>query len=206
MVSGVSQMDSEWWKTPRFRYGKVLGSFGKFRVKPGKVWNLLERGGTMPAVGRPYPGEAHQTGRLGWPSRWGGRDPPPSRLNLRGRGVPPPHSFRCVLFPFRFGQVELELVWNRVLVGLRKPMASCPSLYIRDPGDKTRHNKPQPRPPPPALAPTPAPAPDPTAAARHRPFAALRRRHPASPLVIPGARCSVFSSSGITPLIFGSRR
>ena len=44
MISGVSRMDSEWWKTPMFIYGKVLGSFGKFRVKPRKVRNILEVG------------------------------------------------------------------------------------------------------------------------------------------------------------------
>ena len=52
-------MDSEWWKTPRFIYGKVIGSFRKFRVKPRKVRNILEGGGTGPAGPAP-PGEAHQ--------------------------------------------------------------------------------------------------------------------------------------------------
>ena len=117
MVSGVSRMDSEWWKTPRFIYGKVLGSFGKFRVTPRKVRNILEWGGTGPA-GPAHPGEPHQ-GWPAWPSRVGEGVPPSLHASGIGRGVPPPHSFRCVLFPFLFGKLEFELVWTRDLVGLR---------------------------------------------------------------------------------------
>ena len=118
MVSGVSRMDSKWRKTPRFIYGKVLESFEKFRVKPRKVRNILQGGGTGPAGPAP-PGEAHQ----GWPARAkpsGGGSPslPPCELE-KGEESLLPTSFWCVLFPFLFGKLEFELVWTRDLVGLR---------------------------------------------------------------------------------------
>ena len=105
MILGVSRMDSEWWKTPRFIYGKVLGSFGKFWVNPRKVRNILEGGGTGPAG--PAPPRRATPGLAGQ-----------AKPSWRGRGVPPPHSFRCVLFPFLFGKLEFELVLTRDLVGL----------------------------------------------------------------------------------------
>ena len=90
MVSGVSRMDSEWWKTPRFIYGNVLGSFGKFRVTPRKVRNILEGGGTGPAGPAP-PGEVHK----GWPAKgqaeWGRESPslPPCELEKREESLLP---------------------------------------------------------------------------------------------------------------------
>ena len=80
MISGVSWMDLEWWKTSRFIYGKVLGSFGKFRVKPRKVYNILEGGGTGPAGPGPprraAPGLADQAK----PSGGGSPSLPPCEL------------------------------------------------------------------------------------------------------------------------------
>ena len=70
-------MDSEWWKTPRFIYGKVLGSSGKFRVKPRKVRNILEGGGTGLAGPAP-PGEAHQGLAGQGQAEWGSESFPPS--------------------------------------------------------------------------------------------------------------------------------
>ena len=80
MISGVSRMDSEWWKTPRFIYGKVLGSFEKFRVKPSKVRNILEGGGTEP-VG-PAPPRRAAPGLAGQAKPSGGGSPslPPHEL------------------------------------------------------------------------------------------------------------------------------
>ena len=42
MCLGVSRMDSEWRKTAKFIYGKVLEGSGKFRGCTEKVRNILE--------------------------------------------------------------------------------------------------------------------------------------------------------------------
>ena len=155
MISGLSRMDSEWWKTPRFIYGKVLGSFKKFRVKPRKVRNLLEGGGTGPA--RPAPPRRVTPGLAGQAKPSGGGS---LHASWRGRGVPPPHSFRCVLFPFIFGKLEFELVWTRDLVGLRnlRPHVSRAFIY-ETPGQPKTHNSTR-SPGFPSLSPEPpAPAP-----------------------------------------------
>ena len=184
MISGVSRMDSEWWKTPRFIYGQVLGSLGKFWVKPRKVRNILEGGGTGPAG--PAPPRRGAPGLAGQASRVGEGVPPSLHASWRGRGVPPPHSFRCVLFPFLFGKLEFELVWTRDLISLRnlRPHVSRAFIYETSGQSKT-HKKPA------APASPPAPAP-PDTPSRHRspPLAAAahRSRSPASrwPSSVPG--------------------
>ena len=104
MISGVSQTDSEWWKTPRFIYGKVLESSGKFRVKPRKVWNILEGGGTGPAGPAP-PGEAHQGLAGQGQAKWGRESFPPSmRVGEEGE-VPPPHFLLVCSLSFPIWQV-----------------------------------------------------------------------------------------------------
>ena len=47
-------MDSEWSKTPKFIYGKVLEGSGKFRGHTEKVRNILE------GVGPGQPGRPHR--------------------------------------------------------------------------------------------------------------------------------------------------
>ena len=95
-------MDSEWRKTPRFIYGNILESSGKFRVTPGKVRNILEGGGTRPA-GPAHPSEAHQ----GWLGRaeWGRESLPPSMRVGEGGGVPPPHFLLVCYLSFPIYQV-----------------------------------------------------------------------------------------------------
>ena len=96
-------MDSEWRKTPKFIYGKVLESSGKFRVKPGKVRNILEGGGTGPAGPAP-PGEAHH----GWPSGRQSPSPPPPCELERWEDSLLPTSFLGVLFPFILARLSLD--------------------------------------------------------------------------------------------------
>ena len=108
-------MDSEWWKTPRFIYGKVLGSFGKFRVKPRKVRNLLEGGGTGPAGPAP---PRQTTPGLAGQAEWGRESLPPSMRVGEEGGVPPPHFLLVCPLSFHIGKLEFELVWTRDLVGL----------------------------------------------------------------------------------------
>ena len=50
-------MDSEWRKTPKFIYGKVLEGSVKFRGHTEKVRNILE------GVGPGKPGRAHRARR-----------------------------------------------------------------------------------------------------------------------------------------------
>ena len=97
-------MDSEWRKTPRFIYGKVLESFGKFRIKTRKVRNILEGGGTGPAGSAP-PGEAHHgLDGLGQ-AEWGRESLPPSMRVGEEGGVPPPHFLLVCSISFPIWQV-----------------------------------------------------------------------------------------------------
>src|ERR1041385_5608213 len=98
-------MDSEWWKTPRFVYGKVPERFRKVLGKTGKVRNFLEGGGT----GQPWAGPTTRAAPEppGGPSRvkWGreGFLLPP--IGLEREGISSSFSFlRCVLVPSIFGQ------------------------------------------------------------------------------------------------------
>ena len=51
-------MDSEWRKTPKFIYGKVLEDSGKFQGHTEKVRNILE--GVGPGqLGRPHRARRH---------------------------------------------------------------------------------------------------------------------------------------------------
>ena len=85
-------MDSEWRKTPKFTYGKVLEGSEKFRGHTEKVRNILERVGPG-KQGWPHRARRHMAGRPGKAGRAGGEGeslPPSMRVGKVG-GLSPPH-------------------------------------------------------------------------------------------------------------------
>ena len=103
-------MDSEWSKTPKFIYGKVLEGSGKFRGHAEKVRNILE------GVGPGQPGWPHwaRPTRAGWPgakgqAEWGRESPSPPPCELeRWEDSLLPTSFFCVLFPVILASWSLD--------------------------------------------------------------------------------------------------
>ena len=103
MCSGLSWMDSEWRKTPKFIYGKVLEGSEKFRGCTEKVWIILE--GVGPGqLGRPHRARHTMAGRVG------GRVPPlPLHASWKGgRTLSFPLPFLGVLFPFILASWSLD--------------------------------------------------------------------------------------------------
>ena len=84
MSSGVLRMDSEWRKTPKFIYAKVIEGSGKFRGHAEKVRNILEGVG-LGQLGRPHRARRHMAGRPAQAGRAGGRESPsPSHVSWSG--------------------------------------------------------------------------------------------------------------------------
>jgi hypothetical protein len=143
MVSGISQIDSEWWKTPRVIYGKVPGSFGKFQVKPRKS-GIFQKW-VEPASSGPAPPQVSRTraGQWAWLSRVG-----------EGASLLPPlelereRSPSSPLLPVCSSATHIRIIGVRFGLDKRptrfaKPMASRRlSQYIRDHGDTSKHTRP----------------------------------------------------------------
>ena len=104
-------MDSEWRKTPKFMYGKVLEGSGKFRGHTEKVRNILE--GVGPGQqGRPHRARCHLAGRPGQgrPRVGEGESLPPSMRVGKVGGLSPPHFLLGCPLSFHIGKLEFELV------------------------------------------------------------------------------------------------
>ena len=130
-------MDSEWRKTTKFIYRKVLEGSGKFQGHTERVRNILEAGGTGPTGPAP-PGEAHQAGQAE-PSG-GGRVPPSLHASWRrGRSLSSPLPSWVSSF-LSYWLIGVWIGLSKRPCRFAKPWDSrVLSLYIRDPGGKARH-------------------------------------------------------------------